>query len=209
MAGSSEGPDEEPASSTRTIAIAAVLAALLALVVAVGLVLRANQGDDDNSDVDPMGSNGLSVDGQQVSDTDLDPPWPARRVGGNCSAGGIVAHWQVDDDGTWRCTAGAPDTPAPPQPAPPPPPEPLPVDLPPPPPEEPYVPPPPAAAPPPPVYEPHYEPPAFEPPPPPEPAPEPIPVPEPAPPPPPPPPAIQLPFPLPPILLPPAAATVA
>ncbi|MCA2211194.1 hypothetical protein [Nocardia rosealba] len=200
MAGSSEGPDEEPASSTRTIAIAAVLAALLALVVAVGLVLRANQGDDDNSEVDPMGSNGLSVDGQQISDTDLNPPWPARRVGGNCSAGGIVAHWEVDDDGTWQCTVGAPDTPAPPPPPPPPPnPEPLPVELPPPPPvEAPYEPPPPVDAPP-----------VYDPPPPPEPAPapepEPIPVPEPAPPPP-PPPAIQLPFPLPPILLPPAAA---
>ncbi|NKX91440.1 hypothetical protein [Nocardia coubleae] len=204
MAGSSEGPEEEPASSTRTIAIAAVLAALLALVVAVGLVLRANQGDDDNSEVDPMGSNGLSVDGQQVSDTDSNPPWPARRVGGNCSAGGIVARWQVDDDGNWRCTAGAPDTPAPTTPAlpPPPPPEPVPVELPPPPPpvEAPYEPPPPA-----------YEPPVYDPPPEPvpAPAPEPIPVPEPAPPPPPPPPpAIQLPFPLPPILLPPAAATL-
>ncbi|MFC4377819.1 hypothetical protein ACFO5K_27450 [Nocardia halotolerans] len=203
MAESSEGPEEQARSSTRMIAIAAVLAALLALVVALGLVLRANQGDDD--EVDQMGANGLSVDGQQVSATDAEfaPPWPARRVGGNCSAGGVVAHWQVDPDGSWQCTVTTPDAVTPPPP-PPPPPDPAPVQAPPPPyapPPPPPVEPPPAYDPPPPAYEP--PPPAYEPPP-----PEPQPAPAPPPPQPPPPPQIQLPFPLPPILLPPAAAVL-
>ncbi|MFJ2839847.1 MULTISPECIES: hypothetical protein [Nocardia] len=200
MAESSEDPDQGTGSSTRVIAIAAVLAALLALVVALGLVLRANQGDEnDPSTVDPMGtdSHGLPV-GDEVSGQEaaFAPPWPARRVGGNCSAGGIVAHWRVETDGQWQCTVTTPDAavpaaPAPPPPpAEPPPPEPAPVEA------------PPAFEPP-----PAYEPPVYEPPPPPE--PEPIPVPAPAPPPPPPPPpVIQLPFPLPPIFVPPAAAVL-
>ncbi|MFD3511164.1 hypothetical protein [Nocardia sp. NPDC058666] len=204
MARSSDGPEERTGSSTRMIAIAAVLAALLALVVALGLVLRADQGADDPS-VNPLGAdaNGLPVAGadQEAADTEAQfaPPWPARRVGGNCSAGGIVAHWRVHDDGQWQCTVTTPDAlpPAPPPPPPPPAsefvPEPAPVEAPPPPPA--YEPPPP----------PVYEPPVYEP----EPAPEPPPPvyePEPAPPPPPPPPVLQLPFPLPPILLPPAVA---
>ncbi|MFD4430955.1 hypothetical protein [Nocardia sp. NPDC058497] len=204
MAESSEGPDEGTGSSTRVIAIAAVLAALLALVVALGLVLRANQGDEnDPSTVNPMGSDsaGLPVAGDEASEQEavFAPPWPARRVGGNCSAGGIVAHWQVDADGAWQCTATTPDAAVPAAPPPPPPeaappapaPEPVPVE-----------------APPPPVYEPPvYEPPVYEPPPPPEPEPIPAPAPEPAPAPP-PPPIIQLPFPLPPIFIPPAAAVL-
>ncbi|MFE3546865.1 hypothetical protein ACFXK0_28210 [Nocardia sp. NPDC059177] len=215
MAGSSEAPERESGSSTRTIAIAAVLAALLALVVALGLVLRADQGDE-NEPVTPMrGNSGLPVDGDEAgadheADTVFAPPWPARRVGGNCSAGGITAHWRVDGDGGWQCTATTPDNPvpvgapappppAPVEPAPAPAPAPVPVEAPPPPPV--YEPPPP------PVYEPPvYEPPVYEPAPPPE--PEPVPAPAPEPPPPPPPPAIQLPFPLPPILLPPAAAVL-
>ncbi|MFE1597049.1 hypothetical protein [Nocardia sp. NPDC058705] len=201
MAESSEGPETRAGSSTRTVAIAAVLAALLALVVALGLVLRADQGED-NPSVNPMGSdaNGLPIAGsdQEVADEKFAPPWPARRVGGNCSAGGITAHWRVHDDGEWQCTVTTPDV-QPPAPAPPPPPEPapepVPVEAPPPPPYEPPPPPPPPA----------YEPPVYEPPPPPEPPP--VFEPEPAPaPPPPPPPVLQLPFPLPPILLPPAAA---
>ncbi|MGY0503642.1 hypothetical protein ACWZHB_34610 [Nocardia sp. FBN12] len=211
MAESSEGPQTRAGSSTRTVAIAAVLAALLALVVAIGLVLRADQGDDKPS-VNPMGadSNGLPVAGsdQEAAEqqaANFAPPWPARRIGGNCSAGGITAHWRVHDDGKWQCTVTTPDA-LPPGPAPPPPPppgpepapEPAPVDAP---------APPPAFEPPPPPPPPVYEPPAYEPPPPPEPPPvfEPEPAPAP-PPPPPPPPVLQLPFPLPPILLPPAAA---
>ncbi|MFD3707309.1 hypothetical protein ACFWUP_29590 [Nocardia sp. NPDC058658] len=202
MAENSEGPDTRARSSTRTVAIAAVLAALLALVVALGLVLRADQGDD-NPSVNPMGSdaNGLPIAGsdQEAADqaANFAPPWPARRIGGNCSAGGITAHWRVHDDGKWQCTVTTPDAlppaPAPPPPVPEPAPEPAPVDAPAPPPV--FEPPPPPA----------YEPPAYEPPPPPEPPPvfEPEPAP---PPPPPPPPVLQLPFPLPPILLPPAAA---
>ncbi|MFI1241551.1 hypothetical protein [Nocardia salmonicida] len=213
MAESSEGPETRTGSSTRMIAIAAVLAAILALVGALGLLLRADQGDD-NPSVNPMGSdaNGLPIAGSDREAADLDqkfaPPWPARRVGGNCSAGGIVAHWRVHDDGQWQCTVTTPDAlpptaaPAPPPPPPPPgtepAPGPAPVEAPAPPPA--FEPPPP----PPPVY----EPPAYEPPPPPEPPPpvfEPEPAPAP-PPPPPPPPVLQLPFPLPPILLPPAVA---
>ncbi|MFF0359151.1 MULTISPECIES: hypothetical protein [unclassified Nocardia] len=203
MADGGEDPDQGTGGSTRVIAIAAVLAALLALVVALGLVLRANQGDEnDPSTVNPMGSdaNGLPVDaevsGQEVA---FAPPWPARRVGGNCSAGGIVAHWRVETDGQWQCTVTTPDAAVPAAPAPPPPPpaEPLPPE------PAPVQAPPPAFEPP-----PVYEPPVYAPPPPP-PAPEPIPAPEPAPPPPPPPPpVIQLPFPLPPIFVPPAAAVL-
>lgn len=201
MAESSEGPDKGTGSSTRVIAIAAVLAALLALVVALGLVLRANQGDEnDPSTVNPMGadSHGLPVAGDEASEQDaaFAPPWPARRVGGNCSAGGIVAHWQVDADGAWQCTVTTPDAAVPAAPAEPPPPPPEPAPAPEPVPVE-------APAP---AYEPPpvYEPPVYEPPPPPEPAP----VPAPAPAPPPPPPVIQLPFPLPPIFIPPAAAVL-
>ncbi|MFD4357659.1 hypothetical protein ACFWPK_30625 [Nocardia sp. NPDC058519] len=216
MAESSEGPETRTGSSTRMIAIAAVLAAILALVVALGLVLRADQGDD-NPSVNPMGSdvNGPPIAGadQQAADDakEFAPPWPARRIGGNCSAGGITAHWRVHDDGKWQCTVTTPDVqppvqaPAPPPPPPPPPPgpepapEPVPVE----------APPPPAFEPPPPP--PVYEPPAYEPPPPPPVEPPPVFEPEPAPappPPPPPPPVLQLPFPLPPILLPPAAAVL-
>lgn len=200
MADSGEDPDQGTGGSTRVIAIAAVLAALLALVVALGLVLRANQSDEnDPSTVNPMGSdsNGLPV-GDEVSGQEVAfaPPWPARRVGGNCSAGGIVAHWRVEAGGEWQCTMTTPDAAVPAAPAPPPPP--------------PAEPPPPELAPvqePPPAYEPPPvdEPPVYAPPP----EPEPIPVPEPAPPPPPPPPpVIQLPFPLPPIFVPPAAAVL-
>ncbi|MFD6449464.1 hypothetical protein ACFWF3_01695, partial [Nocardia sp. NPDC060220] len=105
MAESSEGPQTRTGSSTRMIAIAAVLAAILALVVALGLVMRADQGGDDNPSVNPMGSdaNGLPIAGTD-QDQEFAPPWPARRVGGNCSAGGIVAHWRVHDDGSWQCT---------------------------------------------------------------------------------------------------------
>ncbi|MFE6926214.1 hypothetical protein ACFVAV_34745 [Nocardia sp. NPDC057663] len=204
MAESGEGPDEGTGSSTRVIAIAAVLAALLALVVALGLVLRASQGDEnDPSTVNPMGSDaaGQPVTADEASDQEVAfaPPWPARRVGGNCSAGGIVAHWQVDADGAWQCTMTTPDAAVPAAPAAPaPPPEPAPAP-------EPV----PVEAPPPPVYEappvyapPVYEPPVYEQPPP---APEPIPAPEPVLP---PPPVIQLPFPLPPIFIPPAAAVL-
>ncbi|MGW0640283.1 hypothetical protein [Nocardia salmonicida] len=211
MAESSEGPETRTGSSTRMIAIAAVLAAILALVGALGLLLRADQGDDKPS-VNPMGSdaNGLPIAGSDREAADQDqkfaPPWPARRVGGNCSAGGIVAHWRVHDDGQWQCTVTTPDAQPPtaaPAPPPPPPgtepaPGPAPVEAPAPPPA--FEPPPP----PPPVY----EPPVYAPAPPPEPPPpvfEPEPAPAP-PPPPPPPPVLQLPFPLPPILLPPAAA---
>jgi outer membrane biosynthesis protein TonB len=205
MAESSEGPQTRTGSSTRMIAIAAVLAAILALVVALGLVMRADQGGDDDPSVSPMGSgaNGLPI-AESDQDQEFAPPWPARRVGGNCSAGGIVAHWRVLDDGQWQCTATTPDALPPaaaPEPPPPPgtepAPEPVPVE----------APAPPAFEPPPPP--PVYEPPVYEPPPPPEPPPvfEPEPEPAPAPPPPPPPPPVlQLPFPLPPILLPPAAA---
>ncbi|WP_280338383.1 hypothetical protein [Nocardia neocaledoniensis] len=178
-------------SRTRVIAIAAVLAALLALVVALGLVMRANQGDE-NDRVNQMGAESpASADEASGQAVAFAPPWPARRVGGNCSAGGIIAHWQVDAAGAWTCTVTTPDAAVPPAPAPPPPPPPEPEPI---------------QAPPPPVYEPPvYEPPAYEPPPPPE--PEPVPAPEPPPaPPPPPPPVIQLPFPLPPIFVPPAAA---
>ncbi|PWV67658.1 hypothetical protein DFR69_12056 [Nocardia neocaledoniensis] len=178
-------------SRTRVIAIAAVLAALLALVVALGLVMRANQGDE-NDRVNQMGAESpVSADEASGQAVAFAPPWPARRVGGNCSAGGIVAHWRVDEAGAWNCTVTTPDAAVPPAPAPPPPPpEPEPIQAPPPPVNEPPV----------------YEPPAYEPPPPPEPEPVPAPEPLPAPPPPPPPPVIQLPFPLPPIFVPPAAA---
>ncbi|MFC4125187.1 hypothetical protein [Nocardia rhizosphaerae] len=177
-------------SRTRVIAIAAVLAALLALVVALGLIMRANQGDE-NDKLDENGVGTPTSDGYADQPVGFAPPWPARRVGGNCSAGGIVAHWQVDD-GAWTCTVTTPDAAVPPAPAPPPPPPPEPVPV--------YEPPPPVYEPPPPVYVP--------PPPPPEPEPEIIPVPAPPPPAPPPPPVIQLPFPLPPIVLPPAAAVL-
>ncbi|MGS2809052.1 hypothetical protein [Nocardia sp. MW-W600-9] len=126
MADSGEDPDQGTGGSTRVIAIAAVLAALLALVVALGLVLRANQSDEnDPSTVNPMGSdsNGLPV-GDEVSGQEVAfaPPWPARRVGGNCSAGGIVAHWRVEAGGEWQCTMTTPDAAVPAAPAPPPPP---------------------------------------------------------------------------------------
>ena len=173
---------------TRTITIAAVLAAVLGLTVALGLVLGTDPGTD-NASVTPMGSDAdeapVAGSDQGVSDDprEFAPPWPARRVGGNCSAGGIVAHWRVVDDGAWQCTATTPDAqpPAPPpEPAPAPEPAPPVEAAPPPPAYEPpaYVPPPP------PVYEPPaYQPPVYEPPPPPAPPPvvepEPQPLPEP------------------------------
>ncbi|WP_218017150.1 hypothetical protein, partial [Nocardia alba] len=126
MAESSEGPRTRAGSSTRMIAIAAVLAAILGLVTGLGLVMRADHGGADNPSVNPMGAD---ADNLPVAGSDPDqgfaPPWPARRVGGNCSAGGIVAHWRVHDDGDWQCTATTPDAlppasaPAPPAPPPP------------------------------------------------------------------------------------------
>ncbi|MFF0546580.1 hypothetical protein ACFYTF_27455 [Nocardia thailandica] len=190
---SSDAPQPGP-SRNRVIAIAAVLAAILALVVALGLMMRAGQGDDQPTRVDQV-TNGLADGGDQPVGVPFAPPWPSRREGGNCSAGGIVAHWVVGADGGWTCTptpaeaVAPPPPPAPePAPAPAPPPAPAPVE---------QAPPPAPVEAPPPVY----EPPAPV-----EQAPAPEPAPAPAPPPP-PPPVIQLPFPLPPILLPPAAAT--
>ncbi|MFC6014310.1 hypothetical protein ACFP3H_24930, partial [Nocardia lasii] len=112
---------------TRKITLAAVLAAVLALVVALGLVLRTDSGTDSAS-VTPVGSGAdeapVAGSDQAVADDprEFAPPWPARRVGGNCSAGGIVAHWRVDE-GAWQCTATTPESEPPTTaPAPPPPP---------------------------------------------------------------------------------------
>ncbi|GGK69764.1 hypothetical protein [Nocardia camponoti] len=129
-----------PTKRPRRIAFAAVMVALLALVGALGLVLRADDGVERNR----ASNNAVrpEVAGQPLADVSAEdrtdkqvanageqfaPPWPARRVGLNCSAGGIEAHWKiqtVEAGDRWECT---PDRPVTTNPVPPPPPPPAPV----------------------------------------------------------------------------------
>lgn len=78
-----EGPN-----NTRVLIIAAAIAAALSVVVAIGLFLRAGQDGDDPRNPAPS---------YTTRPTDPASLSPVRTVGGDCSAGGIVARWELQD----------------------------------------------------------------------------------------------------------------
>ncbi|WP_147403839.1 hypothetical protein [Nocardia panacis] len=103
--------------TTRMLTIAAVLVAVLAAVVAIGLTLRARQ---DTAPVIastyPPGAAPASSPNRVVRTT-VSPQWtnrfapppvPARRIGDDCSHDGLPAQWELRG-GEWACLiAGAP-----------------------------------------------------------------------------------------------------
>ncbi|MFD0364156.1 hypothetical protein ACFQZZ_22155 [Nocardia sp. GCM10030253] len=106
--------------NTRILAIAAVLTAVLALVVAIGLLMRSNQRAGDSETPTPPTSTvvstakpkATSVDklppaSQSHRPTSLVPTQQARRLGDDCSHDGIIAHWDLRD-ALWVCVPQQP-----------------------------------------------------------------------------------------------------
>ncbi|MGO4613614.1 hypothetical protein AB4305_25770 [Nocardia sp. 2YAB30] len=108
--GSGRGPDDDRGGdSSRILPNAALIAAVLALVVGI-LVLLQPTGD--SADDKPPHSAAATATRtrawpyakslQTPTPPELVPLRPAREVGGDCSAGGISAYWDMRD-GQWTC----------------------------------------------------------------------------------------------------------
>ncbi|WP_109523452.1 MULTISPECIES: hypothetical protein [Nocardia] len=115
-----------PENGTRVLAITAGLAAVLAFVVAIGLLIRSNQ---DTEDV-PTPSTTLTSLAETVTvrstespaptrpsisapNTSPLPTQPAHRVGDDCSVDGGAGRWDVVTGRGWVCVPAttAPATP--------------------------------------------------------------------------------------------------
>ncbi|MEU7145181.1 hypothetical protein ABZ942_37455 [Nocardia sp. NPDC046473] len=114
--GGSHEPEDSP--DNRGLVIAAVLASGLVLVVAVGLLLRSGEDSKDDKALSSTPSASLSTNRDpapvqlpnRVSPGPATPvapvPQPVRKIGDNCSAGGIAAQWDLRR-GQWACVPQA------------------------------------------------------------------------------------------------------
>uniref|UniRef100_UPI0005925E36 hypothetical protein n=1 Tax=Nocardia takedensis TaxID=259390 RepID=UPI0005925E36 len=82
-------PEDNPLGR-RVLAAAMIVCTFLGLIVAIGLMLRTNLDD--------------SARGPATPPLEVDPPAPVYQVGGDCSAGGISAQWDLRD-GQLNCVA--------------------------------------------------------------------------------------------------------
>lgn len=98
------GGARTPTDNGRVMTIAAVITAALALVVAIALLLRANQDskhDAPTSISSPAKSRPASAP-PLVPPSNRSPAQPARKRGDDCSHEGIVAQWDMRN-GLWVC----------------------------------------------------------------------------------------------------------
>ncbi|MET7767114.1 hypothetical protein [Nocardia sp. NPDC005366] len=106
-------PDDggAPENNTRVLAIAAGIAAVLSLVVAIGLLIRTNQGQEDA----PVPSTtrmslaetvtARTTARPAISATGISPlpTQPAHQVGDGCSVDGEMGRWDVVTGRGWVC----------------------------------------------------------------------------------------------------------
>ncbi|MEV0251327.1 hypothetical protein AB0H76_32370 [Nocardia sp. NPDC050712] len=83
------------------LSIVAALAAGAAVIVSVAMIMRSEEPADDAARVSAAYS---AIPNSPTVAPPPAPPFPARQVGDDCSAGGVQARWEMRR-GTWNCAA--------------------------------------------------------------------------------------------------------
>ncbi|MEU8900956.1 hypothetical protein [Nocardia sp. NPDC048505] len=96
------GPRDDWRDNTRVLSIAAALAAGAAVIVSVAVTLNSEQPGDDRPD--RISAAYSAIPNSPTVAPPPAPPFPARQVGDDCSAGGVQARW-TKLEGQWNCSA--------------------------------------------------------------------------------------------------------